>query len=44
MPSKDLPPETWKAWWVVGVIFPAHLVLGILRLPLLALLPLQSDH
>ena len=17
MPSKDLPPETWKAWWVV---------------------------
>ena len=36
MPSKDLPPETWKAWWVVGVIFPAHLVLGILSLPLLA--------
>ena len=23
-------PETWRAWWVVGVLFPAHVLLGVL--------------
>lgn len=27
-------PETWKAWWVVGILFPAHIVLGVASVPM----------
>lgn len=28
-------PETWHAWWVVGVLFPAHVIIGVASVPLL---------
>lgn len=32
IPSK---PETWHAWWAVGVLFPAHVLLGVMSVPFL---------
>ena len=31
-----LPRESWKAMFVVGILFPLHILLGIASLPLLA--------
>jgi len=33
-PSKEMEPESWKAFIVVGLIFPAHAILGVLSIPL----------
>jgi len=33
--TTSAPPETWKAWWVVGVLFPAHVLVGVATVPLL---------
>jgi len=27
------PPETWKAFWCVGVLFPFHIILGVAMIP-----------
>jgi len=32
-----LPPESWKALLVVGIVFPLHIILGLLAWPALAL-------
>lgn len=34
-PSKELPPCTWKSFFVVGFLFPWHIVLGVLLVPII---------
>jgi len=34
--ARALPRESWKAMFVVGILFPLHILLGIASLPLLA--------
>lgn len=33
--AKEMKPESWKAFFVVGLIFPLHVILGVLSIPLL---------
>ncbi len=33
--SNEPEPESWKAFWCVGVLFPLHIVLGIALIPII---------
>ena len=38
-----LPKCTWKSFWVVGVLFPLHIVAGLISIPLLMLRIYQGN-
>lgn len=37
MPSTATTPESWKALFVVGILFPLHIIAGLLTIPFLCL-------